>query len=100
LQAAESFAAFDTTAHTATGSYLVAKRGYIAGAKAILDNPIEWDLVRYEDYLKHSNHTLAENERYREALEKIEEECLCGPRSRLPKKVLIMLEIAKEALKQ
>lgn len=64
--------------------------GYKAGAQTILENPEEWDLVRYEDYLKHSKRTLSENERYREALDKITQV------SGNP----ISSGIAKEALKQ
>lgn len=73
--------------------------GFEAGAQTILDNPQEWDLVRYEDYLKHSKRTLSENERYREALESIANAEDLGIEVDPLGIALLMKKRAKEALK-
>lgn len=68
--------------------------GFKQGAQAILDDPSEWDLIKWEDYLKYNRHFQSQLSRYREALEEISNAETGGYEFEG------LVDIAKEALKQ
>lgn len=76
--------------------------GYKAGAQIILENPEEWGLVgmKASDKCWHevSRDLYAENQRFREALEKIVNQFENFDPA--PYRETVMYKIAKEALKQ
>lgn len=70
-----------------------AVKWFKAGAQTILDNPSEWDLIKWEDYLKYNQHFQSQLSRYREALERI-------ANANVILYDVFARNVAKEALKQ